>query len=64
MNEEYSLEIRKGNGDFVQQVDVFNTYEEAQIYADTFPVSGDFYYSIWCIEYDDKGEEIQSYPVY
>lgn len=61
----YSLEIKKSNdGSFIRQVDIFNTYEEAEKYIDTFPLNNEMYYSIWCIEYDNRGEEIDSYPIY
>ena len=61
---EFSLELRKSNGDFIKQVEVFNTYEAAVMYIDIHPVSGDYEYSIWCIEYDEHGNETNYYPMY
>lgn len=65
MDSEYSLEIKRTtDGEFIRQVDIFNTYENAQAYADEHPIDDDYYYTIWCIEYDEDGEEIDYYPVY
>lgn len=62
--EEYTVEIYEEDG-WLMQVDVFDTYDDAIEYTDENPLDEDkdLYYSIWCIEYDENGEEIDSYPV-
>lgn len=61
---EYTVEIYTENGDHERQVDVLDTYEEAMSYTENNPLHDGRYYSIWCIDYDKDGEEIDSYPVY
>lgn len=67
MKEEYTVEIYDNEDNWVEQVDVFHTYEEAEKYtqenASEDLEDGDRY-SIWCIEYDENENEIKSYPVY
>ena len=61
---EYTIEVYKENGTWYKQIDVFDTYEKAEKYTNKNPLNEGLYYSIWCIEYNTNGEEINSYPVY
>ena len=64
MNEEYTLELYRNDGTHEKQIDVFDTYEQADAFAESNPADENHYYSIFCIEYDKDGNEINSYPVY
>lgn len=64
MKEEYTVEIYK-NESWIEQVDIFSTYEEAEEFTKNYPLKDENYsYSIWCIEYDENENEIESYPIY
>lgn len=59
---QYTVEIYEGDI-WIRQVDVFNTYDEANEYCEANPIEEPEVYSIWCIEYDENDNEIKSYPV-
>lgn len=56
---EFAVELNNRNG-FVQQLDVFTTYEEAKAFAETCDIGlvNEEYINIIFIDYDDKGNEI------
>ena len=63
--DEYTVELYRANGTHERQIDIFKTYEEAEQYIDDNPVDENtHYYSIWGIEYDENGEETDSFPMY
>lgn len=64
-HEEYALNVRRiSNGDFLYQIDCYQTYEEAAE-AEKEPLDNPDkeYYDIVYIEYDENGNEIGSYSV-
>lgn len=65
MNEEYTVELYDGTpaNKWVKQCMV-GSFEECEKFIENNPVKEPYYYSIWCIEYDDDGEEMGSFPVY
>lgn len=56
---EYAVEINNDKG-FVRQIDVFNTYEEAEEFADNYkePLNDEEYLNIIFIDYNKSGDEI------
>lgn len=62
---EYTVEIYDAVTDkHIKQVDVFGTYEEANTYCNNNPLDEEKErYSIWFIDYNDAGEEIDAGPV-
>lgn len=59
MKTEYVVEIyRKENDKFVQQLDVFETYNEAKAFMNTTYIGDDCYIRAIVIYYDDEGNEI------
>lgn len=61
--EEYAVEVNDENG-FVRQLDVFNTYKEAEDFikdCDETLLEGE-YFNIIYIAYDEDGEEIDAGP--
>ncbi len=56
---EYAVEVNNEKG-FVRQIDVFNTYEEAEEFAHNYnePLLEDEYLNIIFIDYDEYGNEI------
>ena len=68
MTEEYTVELYKENNSWKdlwqKQEYVGDTYEDCENFIDEHPVDDPYYYSIWCLEYDEKGHEIASYPVH
>ena len=58
---EYAVEVRNKYHSFVEQLDVFKTYEEAKDFAGNggFEIDNDCEYTVIIeIEYDDNGNEI------
>ena len=59
---EYAVEVRnKYHDSFIEQIDVFNTYEEAEKYIKNADIDIDKeseYFEITEIEYDEDGNEI------
>ena len=73
MAEEYTVELYKSLTDeekrhwkymWQKQAYVGDSYEDCEDFIEKNPVEDPYYYSIWCIEYDSKGNEIESYPVH
>ena len=73
MAEEYTVEVykelnevEKANwiSNWKKQAFVGNTYEECEQFIEENPIDEPYYYSIWCIEYDEHENEVKSYPVY
>lgn len=64
-NTEYTVEIYDAvTNNHIKQVDVFATYKEANTYCINNPLDEDKeIYSIWYIDYNDDGEEIDAGPV-
>lgn len=61
MKTEYAVEIYNKYHNFVEQIDVFDTYEEAEQYIKTADIDIDRdseYFEITEIEYDDNENEI------
>lgn len=62
MRTEYAVEVyNKHHDNFKEQIDVFETYEEAQKYIEETDIDIDKkseYLGILEIEYDDDGDEI------
>lgn len=62
MRTKYAVEVyNKYHDNFVEQIDVFETYEEAQRYIKETDIDIDKdseYFEITEIEYDDDGDEI------
>ena len=62
MRYEYAVEVyNKYHDNFVEQIDVFETYEEAQRYIKETDIDIDKdseYFGILEIEYDNDGDEI------
>ena len=56
---EYAVEVNNDKG-FVRQVDVFNSYEEAENFANNYkePLNNDEYLNIIFIDYDKNDNEI------
>ena len=56
---EYAVEINNDKG-FVRQIDVFETYEEAERFTNNYDglLLGDDYLNIIFIDYDEDGDEI------
>lgn len=56
---EYAVEVNNDKG-FVRQIDVFNTYEEAEEFADNYkePLNDGEYLNIIFIDYDENDNEI------
>lgn len=56
---EYAVEVNNDKG-FVRQIDVFNTYEEAEEFTDNYkePLNDEEYLNIIYIDYDCYGDEI------
>ena len=55
---EYSVEIRdSGNGKFIRQIDVFDTYEKANSGNKDIILNGNEYLDIFFIKYDADGDE-------
>lgn len=61
MRTEYAVEVYNKYHNFVEQIDVFETYEEAQRYIEETDIDIDKdseYFGILEIEYDDDENEI------
>lgn len=61
MRTEYAVEVYNKYHNFVEQIDVFETYEEAQRYIEETDIDIDKdseYFGITEIEYDDDENEI------
>lgn len=61
---EYAVEINRminGISKFIQQIDVFNTYEAAEEFANNYsgPLDDDEYLNIIFIDYNKYGDEIE-----
>ena len=61
MRTEYAVEIYNKNNKFIEQVDVFNTYEEAETFIKEIDIDIDIdkdseHFGIIEIEYDDDNE--------
>lgn len=61
---EYAVELMREqkNGDkFIEQIDVFDTYEKACDFTDNYkePLADDEYLNIIFIDYDEYGNEIE-----
>ena len=56
---EYAVEVNNEHG-FVRQIDVFETYEEAEAFADNYeePLAWGEYLNIIFIDYNENGDEI------
>ena len=56
---EYAVELNNDNG-FVRQIEVFNSYEAAESYADSYneTLAEDEYLNIIFIDYNENGDEI------
>ena len=56
---EYAVELNNENG-FVKQIEVFNSYEDAEKFADTYDedMSDNEYLNIIFIDYNENGDEI------
>ena len=56
---EYAVELNNENG-FVRQIEVFNSYEDAEKFADTYDeeMSYNEYLNIIFIDYNENGDEI------
>lgn len=57
---EYAVEVNNEKG-FVRQIDVFDTYEQAEDFANKYnePLEDEEYLNIIFIDYDENGDEIQ-----
>ena len=65
IEDDYTVEIYRADGKWLQQAYVTNDYDEAEKYAEENPLENGEYYSIFCIQYDNEtGEEMCSYPIY
>ena len=67
MSEEYTVELyldlsekdkHNWRDSWQSQEYIGNTYEECEQWIEAHPVEEPYYYSIWCIEYDENGEEV------
>ena len=56
---EYAVELNNENG-FVSQIDVFDSYEKAEQFADNYTeeMCNDEYLNIIFIDYNENGDEI------
>ena len=56
---EYAVEINNDNG-FVRQLEVFNSYEKAEEFANNCeePLRDDEYFNIIFIDYNEDGDEV------
>ena len=67
--EEFSVEIRKkldnDSNEFLEQIEVFANLEEANDFVKNHNESldKDSFLTIYCIEYDENGNEVGYYPV-
>lgn len=62
---DYTLELYNNKTDkWIKQIMVSDKLGEIHQYMETNPISDDYRYSVWCIEYDEKGEEVNSFPWY
>lgn len=57
---EYAVEVNNEKG-FVRQIEVFASYEQAKMFADSYkePLNEDEYLNIIFIDYDKNGNEIE-----
>lgn len=57
---EYAVEINDKNYKFVRQIDVFDTYEEAEYFMENNneQLKDGEYFNIIYIDYDENGDEI------
>lgn len=57
---EYAVEVNDDKG-FVKQIDVFNTYEEAEDFRKNYkePLANNEYLNIIFIDYNEDGDEIE-----
>ena len=60
---EYAVEVMKETDNttkFIRQIDIFNTYEEAEEFTDNYkePLDKDEYLNIIFIDYNESGDEI------
>lgn len=63
--EEYTVELYNSIlNKWIFQSYVAKTYKECLDFIAKNPVKEPHVYSIWCIEYDDDGNEIDYYPMY
>lgn len=60
MKTEYAVEVNNEKG-FVRQIEVFASYEQAEMFADSYkePLNEDEYLNIIFIDYDKNGNEIE-----
>lgn len=62
---DYTLELYNNKTDkWIKQIMISDKLVDIHQYMETNPISGDYRYSVWCIEYDEKGEEVNSFPWY
>lgn len=57
---EYAVEVNNDKG-FVRQIDVFSSYEEAEVFAENYDeeqLNDDECLNIIFIDYDENGDEI------
>ena len=56
---EHAVDVRNDKG-FIRQIDVFNSYEEAEFFVENYkePLDEGEYLNIICITYDCYGNEI------
>lgn len=56
---EYAVEVNNSKDIFVEQIDVFQTYEEAVEFMENYkePLSDGEYLNIIYIDYDENGDE-------
>lgn len=61
---EYAVEVNNDKG-FIRQIDVFNTYEEAEYFTEHYeePLNDKEYLNIIFIDYDEDGDEIGFHSV-
>lgn len=65
IEDDYTVELYRADGKWIKQEYVTDKYEKAEEYIDNNPLENGYYYSIFCIQYDNEtGEEMCSYPVY
>lgn len=65
-SETYTVELYDDSlgNQWVNQCITCSSYEECEQYIETHTVEEPYYYSIWCVEYDEHEKEIANYPIY
>ena len=63
--DDFTLELYKRDGTWIKQIMVDQSYNVIEDYIGKHPLNDEYYYSIWCITYDNEtGEEMVSFPMY